>query len=77
MRRSARRPFCFTKLSPTVCVNVTDHKCGGILSESGPITAGELAARTGLTTGAITGVIDRLEKAGLRGVCATPRIDGA
>jgi DNA-binding MarR family transcriptional regulator len=45
-------------------LNVTDHKCAGILSTSGPITAGDLAERTGLTTGAITGVIDRLEKAG-------------
>src|ERR1700731_2261550 len=47
-----------------LAMNVTDHKCAGILAQSGPITAGELAGRTGLTTGAITGVIDRLEKAG-------------
>jgi DNA-binding MarR family transcriptional regulator len=45
-------------------LNVTDHKCAGILCQTGPIPAGELAERTGLTTGAITGVIDRLEKAG-------------
>ena len=45
-------------------MNVTDHKCAGILAQSGPITAGELARRTGLSTGAITGVIDRLERAG-------------
>ena len=45
-------------------MNVTDHKCAGILTQSGPITAGDLAVRTGLTTGAVTGVIDRLEKAG-------------
>lgn len=45
-------------------MNVTDHKCADILMRSGPITAGELAQQTGLTTGAITGVIDRLEKAG-------------
>lgn len=45
-------------------MNVTDHKCADILLRTGPITAGELARRTGLTTGAITGVIDRLEKAG-------------
>jgi DNA-binding MarR family transcriptional regulator len=45
-------------------MNVTDHKCLDILLGTGPITAGELAAQTGLTTGAITGVIDRLEKAG-------------
>ena len=46
-------------------MNVTDHKCADILERSGPLTAGELADRTGLTTGAITGVIDRLEAAGL------------
>ena len=45
-------------------MHVTDHKCGDILMGTGPITAGELAERTGLTTGSITGVIDRLEKAG-------------
>ena len=45
-------------------LNVTDHKCADILERAGPLTAGELAQRTGLTTGAITGVIDRLEKAG-------------
>src|SRR3954453_3147665 len=45
-------------------MNVTDHKCADLLSRTGPITAGELARQTGLTTGAITGVIDRLEKAG-------------
>lgn len=45
-------------------MNITDHKCADILSRAGPITAGELAQRTSLTTGAITGVIDRLEKRG-------------
>jgi DNA-binding MarR family transcriptional regulator len=45
-------------------MHVTDQRCLDILSRTGPITAGELAHRTGLTTGAITGVIDRLEKAG-------------
>lgn len=42
----------------------TDHKCADLLCMNGPLTAGELAERTGLTTGAITGVIDRLEAAG-------------
>ena len=46
-------------------MNITDHKCADVLAQAGPITAGELARRTGLTTGAITGVIDRLEGAGL------------
>jgi DNA-binding MarR family transcriptional regulator len=42
----------------------TDHKCIDLLSSAGAMTAGELAEATGLTTGAITGVIDRLEAAG-------------
>ena len=45
-------------------LNLTDLSCTGILSAEGPITAGRLAELTGLTTGAITGVIDRLERAG-------------
>lgn len=40
----------------------TDHKYLGLLIENGPMTAGELSQRTGLTGGAITGLIDRLEK---------------
>lgn len=39
----------------------TDHKYLGFILQQGQMTAGELAARTGLTTGAITGLIDRLE----------------
>jgi DNA-binding MarR family transcriptional regulator len=46
-------------------VGATDVKCYSILRQAGPITAGELAERTSLTTGAITGVIDRLERAEL------------
>jgi DNA-binding MarR family transcriptional regulator len=45
-------------------LNVTDHKCIDLLLLKGPLTAGELAEMTGLTTGAITAVIDRLERAG-------------
>jgi DNA-binding MarR family transcriptional regulator len=46
-------------------ISATDLKCYSILRQAGPITAGDLAERTGLTTGAITGVIDRLERAEL------------
>src|SRR5262245_34840645 len=47
-------------------VTPTDHKCLDFIAEADhPVTAGELATVTGLTTGAITGVIDRLEAAGL------------
>lgn len=44
-------------------VNATDLECLGAI-QRGPATAGQLAVATGLTTGAITGVIDRLERAG-------------
>lgn len=40
----------------------TDHKYLGFLIEKGRMTAGELAVLTGLTTGAVTGLIDRFEK---------------
>ncbi len=45
-------------------VNHTDLHCLNVIENSGGLTAGELAARSGLTNGAITGVLDRLEKAG-------------
>ena len=40
----------------------TDHKYLGFLIEKGQMTAGELSDLTGLTTGAVTGLIDRFEK---------------
>lgn len=46
-------------------LSLTDLVSGEILARTGTITAGELATLSGLTTGAITGVVDRLEKAGL------------
>jgi len=45
-------------------LHVTDAECIDFLQEMGPSTAGDLARATRLTTGAITNVIDRLEKAG-------------
>jgi len=46
-------------------LGVSEHKCLGALLLTGPVTAGRLAEETGFTTGAITGIVDRLEKAGL------------
>jgi len=46
-------------------INITDLQCLAVIASAGPMTAGQVAEATGLTTGAITGVIDRLEKAGL------------
>jgi DNA-binding MarR family transcriptional regulator len=45
-------------------LNLTDHKCVDLLLLNGPLTAGELASQTALTTGAITAALDRLERAG-------------
>jgi DNA-binding MarR family transcriptional regulator len=46
-------------------INRTDLRCLSRLSARGALTAGELAAAAGLTGGATTTVIDRLERAGL------------
>jgi DNA-binding MarR family transcriptional regulator len=43
-------------------LTAADRKYLGIILDNGSLTAGELSNLTGLTTGAITGLIDRLEK---------------
>lgn len=40
----------------------SDHKYLGLILQHTELTAGELSKLTGLTTGAVTGLIDRLEK---------------
>lgn len=45
-------------------LNPTDHKCLEVIFKNPSITAGFLSEITGLTTGTITGVLDRLEKVG-------------
>ncbi|TCV19581.1 DNA-binding MarR family transcriptional regulator [Sphingobacterium alimentarium] len=42
-------------------LNGTDHKYLGFIIQKGQMTAGELAVLTGLTTGSVTGLIDRFE----------------
>ena len=51
-------------IAAKMAINVTDAECIDFLMEMGSSTAGDLAKVTRLTTGAITNVIDRLEKAG-------------
>jgi DNA-binding MarR family transcriptional regulator len=48
-----------------VGISSSDLECLDFLNIEGRVTAGRLAELTGLTTGAITGVVDRMEKAGL------------
>lgn len=47
-----------------VGLHSTDTECLDYLLLNGPATAGQLAVFTGLTTGAVTAMIDRLTKAG-------------
>lgn len=51
-------------ISEITGIHTTDIRCIEFLSEKGFATAGDLAKITGLTTGAVTAVIDRLENAG-------------
>ena len=46
-------------------INRTDARCLDILDQYGSMSAGDLAEASRLSTGAITAVIDRLERAGL------------
>lgn len=59
--------FFHQAIASKLGLNVTDTRCFELLSRYAqpPLTAGHLARATGLTTGAITGILDRLEKAGL------------
>jgi len=51
-------------VADTLGLHVTDHKCLDLIRYYGAMPAGRLGELTGLTTGAVTGVIDRLEQAG-------------
>lgn len=54
----------FDTLARQIGLNATDMQCLNILDFEGPVPAGRLADLTGLTTGAMTTAIDRLENAG-------------
>src|SRR5919204_5922500 len=51
-------------VADTLGLHITDHKCLDLIRQYGAMPAGRLGELTGLTTGAVTGIIDRLEKAG-------------
>ena len=53
-----------SSVARTLGISPGDLECLDFVATHQPVTAGALAGATGLTTGAITGVIDRLEKAG-------------
>ncbi len=65
IRKEIRAATLFVHtMSEITGIHPTDIKCLDFLSDVKFATAGELAKITGLTTGAITAVIDRLEKIG-------------
>jgi DNA-binding MarR family transcriptional regulator len=45
-------------------LNRTAVRCMGIIDNEGPMTAGRLARLSGLTSAAVTAILDRLENAG-------------
>ncbi|SHF25191.1 DNA-binding transcriptional regulator, MarR family [Seinonella peptonophila] len=65
LRQNSSRAVMFHQLiAEKLSLNATDHKCLDFLYKNGSVTAGQLAQLTGLTTGAVTNVIDRLEQDG-------------
>jgi len=52
-------------LAEALGINRTDARCMDILDQRGRMSAGDLAQESRLTSGAITAVIDRLERAGI------------
>lgn len=50
-------------LAARLGVNATDYRCLEVILRKGPMTAKALAEELHLTTGAITGIVDHLEKA--------------
>jgi DNA-binding MarR family transcriptional regulator len=66
VRRSSAQGVIFGQTVANVAgISGSDLECLDFLILEGRVTAGRLAEVKGLTTGAITGVVDRLEKAGL------------
>jgi DNA-binding MarR family transcriptional regulator len=66
MRKSSAQGTIYASaVADSAGVSTSDMDCMDFLNLEGRMTAGRLAELTGLTTGAITGVVDRMEKAGL------------
>lgn len=63
-RSSAEGIFYVQAIAERSGMNLTDLQCINVLTLTGPITAGQLAEEMRLTTGAITGLVNRLEQKG-------------
>jgi DNA-binding MarR family transcriptional regulator len=61
-------------IADRVGLHVTDLRCLNVLAQAGALTAGELGQQLGLgTTGAVTRMVDRLERAGYVHRAVDPR----
>ncbi|MGH7607391.1 MAG: MarR family winged helix-turn-helix transcriptional regulator [Gemmatimonadales bacterium] len=63
VRRMGRHTVLFHQtVAARIGLSAADSRILSYLGETGPVPAGRLVELTGLTSGAITGVIDRLER---------------
>ncbi|WP_394614136.1 MarR family winged helix-turn-helix transcriptional regulator [Lentzea sp. JNUCC 0626] len=63
--QSALTVMFHARVAEKMGLSATDEKCLDLaMRAEGPVTAGRIAELSGLSTGAVTGVIDRLERAG-------------
>ncbi len=53
------------RLAKKLKLSRTDMRCLDLIGRLGPMTAGRLAEESGLTTGAVTFILDRLEESGM------------
>ena len=71
-RQALRSATYEEALADQLRLNVTDLRALELALDEPGLTPGRLAERCGLTTGAVTGVVDRLEKAGYVGTDIRP-----
>lgn len=56
--------FLHEAIADRLGLNAVDHKALGVVVRNGPLPAGVLATRLGMGASAVTGLVDRLERAG-------------
>ncbi|HEX5877289.1 MAG TPA: MarR family transcriptional regulator [Actinomycetota bacterium] len=61
---SAATVMFHTAVAARQGLSATEEKALDLLERSGPLTAGELARRSGLAPASVTGLVDRLERKG-------------
>jgi len=65
VQRNGNRTVLFTNaIAQHIGLSATEFECVSLLSDEGPLTAGQLGAACGLSSGGVTGLVNRLVKAG-------------